>query len=327
MSFEQRLRVMLGGTDQGVPCNIRSLSPSYNLSFFVTSLHDPCDVSIDIDSGSLAELERVQKTFIRRLLGIAKRSPVAMLFPETGMWPVKFRRLTLALRADAITLANHRKPSWMSDLHNALYRLRRPITILSRPWSPVDVDNIVDVVEQAYLKDIETFIGSSPKAPLLHHRASCRSQNAYSQKSVMASFRPYLLAPVPAHRKALVRLLTSSHTLAVEVLRWAERRRPPVPHDQRLCRCCQVDVEDEAHVLLYCTGCNDLEALREQFFRKVFRIAPLALISSLQSASSGVEVIRLLIEGNDADVLCSFAKFVFHILRIFQRLPVFRTEI
>lgn len=294
----------------------------------------------------MAELERVQKTFIRRLLGIAKRSPVAILFSETGMWPVKFRRLTLALRYwqyalslpndhflsyamnDAIMLATDGKSSWMSDLRNALLRLRQPISIdLSHPWSPVDVDNIVDAVEQAYLKDIEAFIGSSPKAPLLHHRASCHSLVACSQKSVVASFRPYLLVPVPAHRKALIRLLTSSHTLAVEVLRWPERRRPPVPHDQRFCRYCHTEVEDEAHVLLYCTGSNDLEELRDQFFHKVFRIAPVALISSLQAAATGVEVIRLVVEADDADVLCSFAKYVFDILRIFQRLPVFRPEI
>ncbi|PBK69909.1 hypothetical protein ARMSODRAFT_841649, partial [Armillaria solidipes] len=127
---------------------VGTIPPKDGISVYMATV-DPhitsaCDVSIDIDSGLLAELERVQKTFIRRLLGIAKRLPVAMLFSETGMWPVKFHRLTLALRywqyalslpndhllsyamKDAITLATNGKPSWMSDLRNALYRLRRP---------------------------------------------------------------------------------------------------------------------------------------------------------------------------------------------------------
>lgn len=108
----------------------------------------------------------------------------------------------------------------MSDLCNALHRLRQPITIdLSRPWSPVEVDNIINAVEQSCLKDMEAFIVSSPKAPLLHHHSSGHSSIGCSQNSVVAPFHPYLLVPVPAHRKALVRLLTSSHTLAVEVLR------------------------------------------------------------------------------------------------------------
>ncbi len=85
-------------------------------------------------------------------------------------------------------------------------------------------------------------------------------------------------------------------------------------------------MEDEAHILLYCTGCNDLEALRYQFFHKVFRIASIAFTSSLQSASLGLDAIRLLIEGNNVDVLCSFPKYVFDILRIIKHVPVFHPE-
>ncbi|KAK0465673.1 hypothetical protein IW261DRAFT_1523379, partial [Armillaria novae-zelandiae] len=54
---------------------------------------------------------------------------------------------------------------------------------------------------------------------------------------------------IPAHRKAIVRLLTSSHSLAVEVLRWSERRQPPMPRNLRFCRYCQIHIEDELHTL------------------------------------------------------------------------------
>ncbi|KAK0216990.1 hypothetical protein IW262DRAFT_162223 [Armillaria fumosa] len=57
-----------------------------------------CDVSVDIDPTLLMQLEPIQKLFLRRLLGIAKWSPVAPLFSETGMWPIKYRRIMLALR-------------------------------------------------------------------------------------------------------------------------------------------------------------------------------------------------------------------------------------
>ncbi|KAK0432688.1 uncharacterized protein EV420DRAFT_1220302, partial [Desarmillaria tabescens] len=79
-------------------------------------------------------------------------------------------------------------------------------------------------------------------------------------------FRSYLSILVPAHRKVLVRMLTSSHTLAVEVLRWAECRHPAVSRCERLCRYCHSKVEDEAHVLLYCEGSDDVEMLRSHFF-------------------------------------------------------------
>ncbi len=303
-----------------------------------------CDVSIDIDDISLAELERVQKNFIRRLLGIAKHSPVAMLFSETGMWPVRYRRLVLALRywqyalslpndhflsyalADAVSLAVNGKSSWMTDLVHALLRLPHPIYLdVSRHWLPVDIDNLIETVESSCLKDIDDFMASSPKALLLHHCSphAAHLHNDHASQSVVSAFRSYLLVPVPAHRKALVRLLTSSHTLAVEVLRWAERRRPAIPRDERLCRYCRGEVEDEAHVLLYCDGSHDLYALRSEFFHKIFRITSSSFSSSLRASPTGFGVIRLLLQTDNIEVVCSFAKYVYNVFGIYQRLPVF----
>ncbi len=130
------------------------------------------------------------------------------------------------------------------------------------------------------------------------HQHRSLLQSDIAQISVVASLRSDLFVPVSAHRKALVRLLTSSHTLAVEVLRRAERCCPPVPRDQRSCRYCPADIEHQAHALLYCSWCN-VEVLRYQFFpTKVFRIFPDALeTSSLRFSSSSLDGMQLLIEG------------------------------
>ncbi|KAK0203422.1 hypothetical protein DFS33DRAFT_1331259, partial [Desarmillaria ectypa] len=106
-------------------------------------------------------------------------------------------------------------------------------------------------------------------------------------------------------------MLTSSRTLAVEVLRWAERQHSPVPRCESLCRYCQSDVEDEAHVLLYCDGSDELELLRSQYFLKVFGLASRPFSSSLHSASSGLDIIRLLLEADNTDILCSFTNTIF----------------
>ncbi|KAK0439658.1 hypothetical protein EV421DRAFT_847077 [Armillaria borealis] len=266
-----------------------------------------------------------------------------MLFSETGMWPVKYRRLVLALRywQYALSLPNDHflscamadavngNSSWMSDLVHALRRLPHPISLdVSRDWRPVDIDNLIETVERSCLKDIDDFMASSPKALLLHHCSprAAHLHNGHASQYVVSAFRSYLLVPIPAHRKALVRLLTSSHTLAVEVLRWTERRRPPIPRDERLCRYCRQEVEDEAHVLLYCDGSDDLRALRSEFFHKVFRIAGSPLSSSLRAAPTGFDVIRLLLQTDNVDVMCSFAKFVYNVFSIYQRLPVFMPQ-
>ncbi|PBK70886.1 hypothetical protein ARMSODRAFT_955610 [Armillaria solidipes] len=261
-------------------------------------LMSACDISINIDATLLTQLERIQKLFIRRLLGVTNHSPVALLFSETGMWPVKYRRIILALRywqyalslpddhflsiamAESLTLALYtraKKSSWISDLARVLHLLHRPISMdLSHQWLPSDIDNLIMAVEQSY--------------PSSAH------------KTPVASFRSYLNVPIPTHRKALVRLLTSSHTLAVEVLQWAERCRPPVPHSQHLCRFCLSEVEDEAHALWYCDGSQSLEDLRADFFKSVFLIATSHFADLLTSAASGFEVIHILLGADDMKI-------------------------
>ncbi|KAK0213476.1 hypothetical protein IW262DRAFT_1236725, partial [Armillaria fumosa] len=134
----------------------------------------------------------------------------------------------------------------------------------------------------------------------------------------VCSFRAYLNIPIPAHRKAVVQLLTSSHALVVEVLRWSERRQSPVPRNQHLCCHCQSDVEDEVHALSrwYCDTSQKVHDLRRDFFH-IFALAPSTFLSSLQSAPSTLHVMRLFSDAEDAKILCRFAKFVFDIFCVF----------
>ncbi|KAJ6506240.1 hypothetical protein C8R47DRAFT_930663, partial [Mycena vitilis] len=79
-------------------------------------------------------------------------------------------------------------------------------------------------------------------------------------------FRHYLNVVNPKHRKALTRLLLSSHCLALERLRWVESRRPRIDRNLRVCRFCKAEIESPEHALLECTAEADLVALRDDFF-------------------------------------------------------------
>ncbi|KZV92441.1 hypothetical protein EXIGLDRAFT_594270, partial [Exidia glandulosa HHB12029] len=63
-----------------------------------------CEVTGVGTTSQLSQLEDVQHTFLRRLLGLQKRSQLCILFSETGLWPLKFRRLALQLRYLCYTL-------------------------------------------------------------------------------------------------------------------------------------------------------------------------------------------------------------------------------
>ena len=54
---------------------------------------------------------------------------------------------------------------------------------------------------------------------------------------------------VGCHCSAMIKLITSSHRLAIESGRWAH---PVVPRDQRACPVCSVSPEDEHHLIFIC---------------------------------------------------------------------------
>ncbi|KAJ7330404.1 hypothetical protein DFH08DRAFT_638183, partial [Mycena albidolilacea] len=88
------------------------------------------------------------------------------------------------------------------------------------------------------------------RLPLIQDRQQLRDDGSLGPSPMKLQL--YLRIPVPAHRKALTRLILSAHTLGVELLRYVERDRPAVPRYTRLCRFCRRRVETEAHALLEC---------------------------------------------------------------------------
>ena len=55
------------------------------------------EVMIDVEGSFLALLEDVQVLFLHRLLGLHKRSMHALLFTETGIMPISYHHIILAL--------------------------------------------------------------------------------------------------------------------------------------------------------------------------------------------------------------------------------------
>ncbi|KAJ7181846.1 hypothetical protein C8R46DRAFT_885118, partial [Mycena filopes] len=49
------------------------------------------DVMVDIDDTALGKLEKVQTSFLRRLLGVGRFSMHAPLFTELGLVPLRYR--------------------------------------------------------------------------------------------------------------------------------------------------------------------------------------------------------------------------------------------
>ncbi|PBK82877.1 hypothetical protein ARMGADRAFT_1019482 [Armillaria gallica] len=212
-----------------------------------------CEVILDVGSRTTASLEAVLLDFWRRVLGVHEKSTVAFLYAETGITPLPYRRLLLALRFCryllllpdrhyghlaldvALDLARRGKPSWMSDLLHVCHRLAPAVHINWRSTvSPEYIDDVMDAIKLAAKASLTAIIDCSPKARLLRGFYSDiplpSSLSPWMDKCPeLLSFKSYLDLPIPAHRKAITRLLMSSHILGIEVLRWRERYRKLVP--------------------------------------------------------------------------------------------------
>jgi hypothetical protein len=241
-----------------------------------------------VDPDLLKPLEDVQNDFLRRILGLNKCSMTAPLFTETGLVPLRFRRVTLALTHlrylatlkadryvrvasdDLVELSDDGKVSWAMDLRYVIHNL--PFNIVLPPLStitPQMVDAVIKSVNAGLRAYLQWSIDdpNSPKLYLLRGRLEPEKDSAPIQKELC--FRHYLSVVNPKYRKALTRLLLSSHCLALERLRWVEHRRPRIDRHLRLCCFCKAEIESPEHALLQCTASADLVLLRNDFLARM----------------------------------------------------------
>ncbi|VDC04317.1 unnamed protein product [Peniophora sp. CBMAI 1063] len=290
------------------------------------------DIIPDIDK--LADpLEDVQVMFLRRILGLGPSSLHAPLFTETGIAPLRFRRLILALRylRYAVSLPESHMVSaalresyamytatvsgWIGDIAWAL-KNRLPSTHIRLP-SLADlkedgaVDALIRQVEKAMRDHLQGEINERSKLYLLRDRQEPASRDGPLQAAAILRFRPYLNVVREDHRFALTRLLLSHHPLALEVLRHEDLTlgRKFVPREHRLCRFCAGAVESPEHALLECMANTTLPLIRARFFAQVERLRP-DLVPPI-SARPTPDAMRALLDWPDfVHVLAAFTNAV-----------------
>ncbi|KAE9406920.1 hypothetical protein BT96DRAFT_954712 [Gymnopus androsaceus JB14] len=231
-------------------------------------------------------LEGIQHLFLRRLLVI--------LFSETGLLPIRYCRITLALGflhyvlglpqahlanaalENAFLLSNCGYANWINDLVNVLYHLPFPVACSTTDLR--DPERIIKLTEDV-LKSCEASVHSSlqthVRTHFLRNRVEFNDQDHQQRSIPILTLRPYLTAiTVPKHLHAFTCLIMSCHALSIERLRYAERYRPLIPRNWRLCCFCQTGIEDECHALLTCEGSSTLNYLCHRFLEDMFTRKP-----------------------------------------------------
>ncbi|KAI0064582.1 hypothetical protein BV25DRAFT_1906569 [Artomyces pyxidatus] len=253
-----------------------------------------CDIIPDVDLSLLAQLEAVQVTFLRRLLGLSACSMRAFLSTETGLEPLQYRRIRLLLRFLKYALAS---------TDHLIYHAVQSSLALARAHCPCWISDVVWVAS-SMATSLQSQLNTSPLALLPNGRPAA---------SPVLRLREYLQVPIPEHRLALTRLVLADHCLAEVRLRWAERYRASVPRDSRLCRFCEECVETPVHALFECVADEQLCVLRREFLADMLFHMPSLREDTV--GMSNIEALRHLLQLRKT--LPLLARFTHAVLKVF----------
>ncbi|KAJ7265500.1 hypothetical protein B0H12DRAFT_1101017 [Mycena haematopus] len=287
------------------------------------------DICPDVVESRIIEKEAIQHHYLRRMLGLTARSMTAILFSETGLEPIRYRRVRQLLNyllhlvvldadsrlvadglLDSLDLARQQKISWINDISIVLSKLPVPIF-----W---------DTTIEGLLKNLTYSMEEFIQAEILSYS---KTRDLFADRLEMVDkklvrkvlfFRHYLRVSNEKHRRALTHIMLSGHSLASERMTWANRDRPgSVPQNWRLCRFCKICIEDPVHALFGCKH-PPLIDIRRPFFVRLFRTLP---DMKGKHTDAGL-FFRDLISRRETTAL--LAKYAYDVLEIFYATPMLR---
>ncbi|KAJ6461825.1 hypothetical protein C8R47DRAFT_1202348 [Mycena vitilis] len=159
-----------------------------------TYLTSGADICPDVVKSRRIEREAIQNHYLRRALGLTERSVVAVLFSETGLEPISYRRALLLLRnlryiahldierlvknglIDSWNLARQYKMSWVNDVVIVLSELPIPVYWDVQEDSAIAVETI-----DSLIADVKHSMEASINAEL---RAYSRTKDLLTDRVV-----------------------------------------------------------------------------------------------------------------------------------------------
>jgi hypothetical protein len=144
-------------------------------------------------------------------------------------------------------------------------------------------------------------------------------------KIVPIKFRHYLsIVSYRRHRVALTRVLTGSHHLAVERLKWARDdtgRKLDIERPRRLCRFCKREPESPEHAVLACNAHPELISVRRDFWQRMHALPSQPLPALVLHAPSLAQQLQAIVAFKPAARLV--ARLAYRALEVYKTVPMF----
>ncbi|KAF6752456.1 hypothetical protein DFP72DRAFT_815407 [Ephemerocybe angulata] len=275
-----------------------------------------CEITLDTNATALGLLEKVQIAFLRRLLGLGQRSILSVLYTETGILPIRYRRILLALgylkyvvgcddhqlvkvairECTQLTAAN--QPNWLMSLREVLGKL--PFQMQIPLFHVLPSADEIDALISSKLYLLRGRVDPATGLP-----AACK-------------FRDYLNIRNAQHRKAVTKVLTSNHWYAIESLRYA---RTPVPPEMRRCRLCRQKIETPEHAMFECDGIPELVTRRRSFVEKLMLHCTEATTRQISDIHDSARLLTTLISLPDS--MNVTAEYLWDVNSLFDEHPIY----
>ena len=223
------------------------------------------DNSAEVQWG-VASFARYQKRIARRVLQVRQCSFVDPLYTELGIWPIRERRLLLALKYLHRTLWSDEDllakwaifqffdlwckgfACWAGDINNSFLQLAGESLPIPDVWLQ-DGQTLDRHRKKIYLKmldDMESRIAENHRLFLLHSRHELQKEG--SPKRVHLSLRHYLTqASNSSHWRAITKLIFREDSYRLHA-------DHDIPREERLCHKCLSHVESPQYGLLQCSA-------------------------------------------------------------------------
>jgi hypothetical protein len=221
---------------------------------------------------------------------------------------------------ESLKLAWAKRISWVNDLQIVLSRHYVPVQLDIS--GPVDVP-LIEETMQLVKKSMETWIddeieNSVHTKDLLAGRLELDSDTGkLVKKSLDKSL--YLRVKTPDHRLALMQMVLSSHSLAVEHRRWKERGKFIIPREWRKCQFCKDSIEDPVYAMFICDNV-ELNRVSEVFLAELYTKVP-----EFQGAfNDGMSMFRAVLAKREVTPILT--KVAFNVLRIYDATPMLLLE-
>ena len=224
--------------------------------------------------------EKVSLRFAKTILGVPPKTTNAGVRGELGLFPilvvqssylVRYWKRLLHMPQESLvyqaldecrTLRDGGNKNWLDGVYNCinLYSDKFNVDI-----NMDDPGNNLDVLISNFYKQwySETWLSDI-------NRTEDNKLRFYNKFKKTFQMEQYLLSVNnKLSRKALTRLRTSAHSLEIETGRYHKPKKLEI--EERICKLCKLETEDEKHFLLYCTA---YDVHRTKFLNDICDIIP-----------------------------------------------------